>query len=518
VATNQSAKSAAYFASMIRSPERAVIWLILIFLIFHLALAATLGLGVDECYDIGVAHDLKLSYFDHPPLSFWIVHTFIPLLGDGRALRLPFIALFAGTSWMLFLLTRQLFGPAAGFWAVLSLNLSAFFTLAGGWVLPDGPLMLCLLAAAYTIARFLFDENEPPSQWSTWVVAGLLIGLAGLSKYHAALFVIGLLIYVVSSPKRRRLLGNAAMWLGAIVALAVCMPVFVWNAQHHWASFVFQGGRAFGNHFPKIGQFLTNLGGQIVWMFPWIFVPIITSGYLALRRGRADDRSWFCLCLGAPPIILFTLVPLWGDRGLPHWQMPGWLMLFPVLGNYLAHDAVLRTRARTWAKVSVALLVVLTFLIVGDAVTGYGRILMPVVFAKGDPTLESLEWTPLKSELQRRRLLGRKKLFVISGSPIDVGKIDQALDDSMPMEVFGESKQYAFRYDPKTLVGDDALIIGRRDRMRGLGKALVPYFASIKELPPFAFGRSGMREVNLRILYGHDLKKPLPSPYGRPWN
>src|SRR5271170_2465749 len=130
------------FDSVMRSPERVVVGLIVVFLIFHLILAVTLGLTVDESYGIGVSHDLKLSYFDHPPLHYWIAHFFIPLLGDGRALRLPFIAIFIGTTWALYLLTRQMYGAAAGFWAVVALNLSIFFTIAGGWILPDGPLML----------------------------------------------------------------------------------------------------------------------------------------------------------------------------------------------------------------------------------------------------------------------------------------------------------------------------------------------------------------------------------------
>ena len=193
--------------------------------------------------------------------------------------------------------------------------------------------------------------------------------------------------------------------------------------------------------------------------------------------------------------------------------MPGWLMLYPVLGEYLARETAVRSRPRTWAITSAALLAVLAFLIVGHAATGYGRLLVPAVFAKGDPTLESLEWTPLRGELQRRGLLDKKRLFVISEGWIDAGKIDQALDDAMPIQVFGESKQYAFRYDPKIFVGRDALIIGRRGRIGGLDKALAPYFESIEELPPFAFGRSAMNEVDLRIIYGYALKKPLPSPY-----
>jgi hypothetical protein len=122
--------------------------------------------------------------------------------------------------------------------------------------------------------------------------------------------------------------------------------------------------------------------------------------------------------------------------------------------------------------------------------TGYGRLLFPAAFAKGDLTLESLEWTPLREELQKRGLLEKRELFVISGSPIDIGKIDQALADSMPMQVYGESKQYAFRYDPKLLVGRDALIVGRRGRMDGIDRSLA-------ELPSFAFGwDAGSRRAN----------------------
>ena len=76
-----------YLSDEFRSPTGAVVGLILAFLFFHVILAATLGTGVDECYGISVSHDLKLSYFDHPPLNYWITHFFIPLLGDGRALR-----------------------------------------------------------------------------------------------------------------------------------------------------------------------------------------------------------------------------------------------------------------------------------------------------------------------------------------------------------------------------------------------------------------------------------------------
>jgi len=50
----------------------------------------------------------------------------------------------------------------------------------------------------------------------------------------------------------------------------------------------------------------------------------------------------------------------------------------------------------------------------------------------------------------------------------------------MPIQVYGGSKQYAFRYDPKLLVDRDVLIIARHNRMDGIGRSLA-------ELPSFAF-------------------------------
>jgi hypothetical protein len=135
------------------------------------------------------------------------------------------------------------------------------------------------------------------------------------------------------------------------------------------------------------------------------------------------------------------------------------------------------------------------------------------LFAKRDPTLEAYEWTPLRAELQSRGLLKQKGLFIVTAHWIDAGRIDHALHGEFQVQIFGEGKQYAFRYDPNIFVGRDALIIGDRHRLDDIDTVLRDYFFSIEELPPFAFGRSGMEEVHLRILHAHELKRPLPSSY-----
>lgn len=499
-----------------RSPSPAdttVLAIIALFTALRVALAAMLGLGVDEAYTLSVAHDLQLSYYDHPPLQYWIAHFFMPLLGDGRAARLPFIGLFAVSSWLLYRLAQVLFTAQAGVSAVLALNCSAFFTFAGGWVLPDGPLMLALLGASLVLARHFFaPQASHRGALTAWLLAGLWLGVAALAKYHALLFAIGLLIFLATAPSRRRELRHAGPWLASLLALVVATPVIAWNIEHDWISVGYQAGRArFGGALhPE--YVLANLLGQAMWILPWIFVPLLVATWRAWRAGRTAERSWYCLCLGLPTIVVFTVAPLWGSLGLPHWQMPGWLMLYPVLGEYGVRSSE-PARLRRWGFVCAALLVLLGAILVSHAATGFGRIVAPRLFARGDPTLDAFEWSQLPGELQARGLL-RSGDFLITTNWMYAGRIDQALHDTVPVVVFGGNpKQFGLRYDPAEFLGRDALVLGPAGSMDGMVGRLQPYFEAVDELPRFGLGRSGMEEIPLRLMRAHCLLKPLPSPF-----
>ena len=54
-------------------------------------------------------------------------------------------------------------------------------------------------------------------------------------------------------------------------------PVLWWNAQHGWVSFEFQGGRGVPNGVLRPAQFLTMVLGEIAFLSPWIFVPLVAG-------------------------------------------------------------------------------------------------------------------------------------------------------------------------------------------------------------------------------------------------
>src|ERR1700743_304635 len=136
--------------------------LILVTFVLRLFLAAYTGLGIGEAYYFRGALRLEWSYFDQPPLFFWLSGISIKIFGlTNLGLRFPAVLLFAGTSWLLFLITKRLFNASAGFWAVLTMNLSAVFTIpVAAWFQPDAPLMFFWLAATYFMVELMIPAKD----------------------------------------------------------------------------------------------------------------------------------------------------------------------------------------------------------------------------------------------------------------------------------------------------------------------------------------------------------------------
>jgi hypothetical protein len=512
--TNSASIQGRSAAPDFRSPAVQTAGIIVAGVLARLIASHFVGLGIDESYSVGVARDLSLSYFDHPPLQYWIVHALAPVVGYGRGDRWAFIALFAASSWLMFVLTRRLFDARAGVWAAAGLNLSAFFTLpAASWVLPDGPLILGLLAAATALARIWFPcETEAARPWRDWLLVGFWVGVAGLSKYQAALFCVGIGLAVLTAPERRVWLRRPQPYAAAILCLAVLSPVLIWNARHGWASFAFQAGRGLPSHGMRPLGPIEALLAQAVLMAPWIFAPMAVAVVRAARSGRANQRAWFCLMLAAPTIVLFTLTPLLGSLGLPHWPMPGWLLLFPLLGERLSLAARGRSWPRTWLIISTALLLVLGAGAAWDAATGELGAAFPKVFRRGDPTLESVEWTAVRTELSRRGELGGPAPLIVALQWSEAGKLEAVLGDRATVVVFSpDPREFGMRQDYASLIGRDALIVGRVETLNKRLAGLGGYFKSLTPAPPIPVGRQGRAELVIGVVEARHLLRPYPQ-------
>lgn len=420
---NQRASAASFYC----------LWLIVGATALRIGFGWALGLGVDESYMVAAGRTLSLGYFDHPPASWWLSWGAAHLFGSEAPIvvRLPFIALFAVSTWLMWRL--------GGLSAAVLLNLSPVFGVTTGtWVLPDGPLVCALLGATLCLMRSL--ETEALG-W--WLACGLCAGLALFSKYSAVLTLAGAGLYLLTSPQHRRCLATVKPWLALVVALLVFSPVMVWNASHGWTSFAFQGERAIGWTFRPFAPFVT-LGGEALFVLPWIWVPMMLAFIAAVRSGPGEWRSWLLCCLAAPPIVVFAVISAWSSqRVLFHWAAPGYLMLFPLIGGMLPRRVVLGTAA----------FVVLAVVVVATQVRLEWLPLR--AFVRTDPVIEGVDWTSLRNELALPP-------GAIVGVPNwrDAGKIAYALGPEVTTICLNrDARQFGIAEPARRFIGDDMLIL-----------------------------------------------------------
>jgi Dolichyl-phosphate-mannose-protein mannosyltransferase len=488
----------------VKTPAGGVALLILGTFLARLLFASALGLGVDESYMVAAGRKLQLSYFDHPPISWWMAWG-AQLTGGESALlvRLPFIALFAVTTWLMYRVSAAIFSPAAGLSAAVVLNLVPVFGLGDAtWVLPDGPLLAALLGAASCLVAALGRSGR--TAWGWWLGAGVCGGLALCSKYSAVLSIIGVVTFLLTEPTSRRWLTRPHPYVAGLVALTTFLPVVVWNAEHGWVSFLFQSGRATGS-FRPFGP-LSTLAGQAVFLLPWLWIPLIVCGWIALRRGPSDRERWFLVCLAAPPIFLFTAASLWGNV-LFHWAAPGYLMLLPLLGDAIARHWRESRSVRIWLFATAAFVVVGTAAVASEVRFNWLPALVGDFPLGKDPSLEVVDWTSFRQDLASRGLLGKPGLVIAALRWTDAGKIDYALGGRTPVICLGpDAHQYGLIARRDNYAGSDVLIVARTSLEQIIGQFWF-LFDRIEPLEPVTVFHTRRPALRLNLFLGHRLHK-----------
>ena len=489
-----------------RDHINAVLLLILATTALRLGFGAALGLGVDESYMVAAGRTLSLGYYDHPPAAWWLSWGAAHLFGSEAPVivRLPFIALFALSTWLMYRLGAAVADARAGLWAAVLLNLSPVFGVTTGtWLLPDGPLDCALLGAALCLVRAL---QRGVLLW--WLAAGLCAGLALFSKYSAILTIAGAGLYLLSSPDHRRLLATPGPWCAALAACLVFAPVLVWNAQHDWASIAFQGERALGVRFRPLLP-LATLGGEALFVLPWIWLPMMAVFVAAVRRGPDDWRAWLLCCLAAPPIIGFAAISAWSNqRVLFHWAAPGYLMLFPLLGAAVASR--LDRPAVRRAMFGTAAFVVATVVVVASQVRWDWMQPVVAMFARKDPTIEAIDWTSVRDDLAARGVLRPDALIAVPNWR-DAGKFAYALGpDVTTLCLNRDCREFGVATPPAGFIGRDMVILAP-DHAEQLPVTLGRFFTSLARLPDSAIRHAGRTLQPVAVFDARQLRAWPPA-------
>jgi len=300
--------------------------------LLRLAVSPTFGLGVDEAHYFLYAFYPDWSYVDHPPLVGWVHWPLYKLFGTSEFLvRLPAIALFAATSLFLYQWVVSFSrSPQVAFLSVVAVNSSFILNAMSVMLLPDCFLLVLVFPLMSTIRKIAAAERSQ-ARTRDFLRLGFLLGLAGLAKYTAILFVPPLIIYLFLK-KRYDLLYSPGMILAAGVALVMISPVLLWNIGNDFISFRYQGGHVLAATPPSVKYFLVSLLAQFGAYSPLLFV---VAFYGVTRVWKtADDRLRLAALFGVT-ILLFFLYSSLYERTLPHWPSLFYLLFIPVGAFFL---------------------------------------------------------------------------------------------------------------------------------------------------------------------------------------
>lgn len=497
------------------SNRRALALLIAIPAALRLILAASIGPGNDEAYYTLYADHLDWSYFDHPPLVGWIVAATRLLALGPRSIfldRLGFVALFAGSTFLIARLTARWFDPRAGVAAALALNVTLYFGIAAGtFVLPDGPLLFFWLLTLDRLTAAL----DQPRQLSGWAVLGLAWGGALLSKYQAVLLPVGTLLFLCLDSPSRPVLRRVGPYLALAIGLLVALPVWIWNTRHGGSSLAFQGARAIGVAFMPWNAPLTWLA-QIAYLGPWIGWSLTR---LLWRSRRSNDPAARFFACQAAPLLMLILAISCGRIVFPHWSLVGYACLLPLLArDWAAALALDSPRMRRRLALVAVVPIVLAALLIAQARMGLlqgsdGR-LLGFLPHRADPTRDLDGWNQIAREIRRLASSGNAPAFVFAGHWSTAAQLRYVLGDEIPVLCYnaGDARGFADWHDPDAQLGSDALLVAVDDRSIEPG-CYAPYFRRIVPFNAFSVHRGGAAIRSVRLF--HAVGQTRPFPYTR---
>ncbi len=249
--------------------------------------AAWTPLTFDEAYYWMWSKHLAFGYYDHPPAVALVIRLGTMIAGDTElGVRLVSILLALPMSYAVYRAAVILFGgQRVAATATILLNVTMMAAVGTLVVTPDSPLLVASSFIVLCLAKVLETGR---GAW--WLAVGAAVGAALLSKYTALFFGPAILIWLIGVPKLRRWLISPWLFLGGLVSLLIFSPVLLWNADHHWVSFIKQLGRSRVEDFKPV--FLAELiPTQIVFATPLVFVLGAMGLYALLKRGGGASAA-----------------------------------------------------------------------------------------------------------------------------------------------------------------------------------------------------------------------------------
>lgn len=207
-----------------------------------LATAGRYGYFRDELYWLAASRHLAAGYDDQPPLVPLIVRGETWFGGDSvQVVRIAPMLFAVATALMAVLCAREFAGAdeqrsrRAQLAAAIAVCSSVLVLFNGHLFTTATPDVFFWSLAIWLLLRILRTGDR-----RLWYGFGAALGL-GMLDNDTIVILAGSLLVAAPLTGNVRLLRDRAVWLSALLALAIASPDLVWQAEHGWPQFTMAG-------------------------------------------------------------------------------------------------------------------------------------------------------------------------------------------------------------------------------------------------------------------------------------
>ncbi len=485
--------------------KKKTLLLIFIATLVRCITACSIELGNDEVYYRMYAQYLQWNYFDHPPIVGWLIRftTANLYLDNELFIRLGAIVSAAITTWFIFLSGSKLNNAYTGYLAAVIYTATLYGSIiAGTFILPDSPQMVCWAAGIYLLTDITKYNRVNRKQKRSLLLFGLIAGIGMLCKIHTVFLWLGFLLHILQH--NRQWFKQPVLYLSGFISLLLFFPVIKWNIDNHFVTYAYHSNRVNITHSGiDISSFLTFFGGQIFYCNPIIFFFFIVSTVAALKNNLPvlTSHKRLLLYCSLPLIILATGIALFKNV-LPHWTGPAFYGLILLTSCYFSKRKITTGFEKRLmpkpllAACSFQLLIITAGILVINFMPGsLSNKKEKLKFGEGDFTLDMYGWKRFEKDFYSlvqadlKNSIMKKDAVIISNKWFPASHIDYYV--AMPLQkdliALGDTNeihQYAWINNERKKMnpGDDAYCIIPSNNYLDAAAVYSGIFATI--LPP----------------------------------
>ncbi len=284
----------------------------------------TFNLFGDEAQYWLWSKDISFGYFSKPPFLSWIIRVYTEILGSS------FVSLKLLPSFVYLLIAWSIYN------LLLNSGLNKKDSIAGCLIFLFIPAVSfssfiistdLFLLLFWTLSLNELIKINSEQGIKNFILLGIFLGLAFLSKYAAIYFVICLFMLILLDKKFRKIFLDNSLGFGLtfLCVFIIIVPNIIWNFNNDWITLQHTSDNAnFANIKIDLIRGLEFLLIQILMLGPFL----VLGGLFGFNKSNNIQKIYLLFSM---PIILIVLIEAIIVRANANWAAPALISLFALL-------------------------------------------------------------------------------------------------------------------------------------------------------------------------------------------